>query len=69
MSMAKCKCDKIIDTDFEMGMDAQGNCACDDCDAEMFNVFVNDLQKIGYAENVAENLAEKLMNEGYRKIK
>lgn len=67
--MATCKCGKVFDSDFQMSHDEKGNCCCDDCDAEMFNVFVNDLQKIGYAENVAENLAEKLMNEGYRKIK
>lgn len=69
MSMSTCKCGKVFDSDYQLGMDAKGNCACDDCDQEMFNVFVNDLQKIGYNENVAENLAEKLMNEGYRKIK
>lgn len=67
--MSTCKCGKVFDSDYQLGMDAKGNCACDDCDQEMFNVFVNDLQKIGYNENVAENLAEKLMNEGYRKIK
>lgn len=69
MSMSTCKCGRVFDSDYQLGMDAKGNCACDDCDQEMFNVFVNDLQKIGYNENVAENLAEKLMNEGYRKIK
>ena len=69
MSMSTCKCGKVFDSDYQLGMDAKGNCACDDCDQEMFNVFVNDLQKIGYNENVAENLADKLMNEGYRKIK
>lgn len=69
MSMSTCKCGKVFDSDYQLGMDAKGNSCCDDCDQEMFNVFVNDLQKIGYNENVAENLAEKLMNEGYRKIK
>lgn len=69
MSMSTCKCGKVFDSDFEMSHDEKGNCCCDECDGEMFNAFVNDLQKIGYNENVAENLAEKLMNEGYRKIK
>lgn len=32
MSMMKCGlCDKIYDTDFEMEVDINGNCICDNC--------------------------------------
>jgi hypothetical protein len=31
MSICKCKCGKIFDTDNELGIDFKGNCACDDC--------------------------------------
>lgn len=69
MSMAKCKCDRIFDTDDELGFDAQGNLCCEECDYEMYMQFIKDLKKIGYNEIVAENLADKLMNMNYRKVK
>lgn len=32
MSMNKCPlCDKIYDTDYQMEVDANGDCICDDC--------------------------------------
>lgn len=31
MSICKCKCGKIFDTDNELGFDTNGNCACDSC--------------------------------------
>lgn len=31
MSMSRCKCGKIFDTDYELGIDTDGNCCCDDC--------------------------------------
>ena len=67
MSMAKCKCDKIIDTDFEMGFDEKGECCCDNCEQEMYNQLIKDLEKARSKES--ESLAEYLINEGYRKIK
>ena len=31
MSMMKCKCDKIYDTDFEYEVNGEGDCICDSC--------------------------------------
>ena len=35
MSMARCKCEKIYDTDYEMEVDKDGNCICDSCAEEL----------------------------------
>ena len=31
MSICRCKCGKIFDSDFELGTDKEGNCCCDNC--------------------------------------
>lgn len=31
MSMHRCKCGKIYDTDFQMEVDENGDCICDEC--------------------------------------
>ena len=31
MSICKCKCGKIFDSDFELETDKDGNCCCDNC--------------------------------------
>ena len=66
--MSTCKCGKVFDSDYQLGMDAQGNCACDDCEEEMCLEFIEDLEGIGLGDD-AENIADKLMNMNYRKVK
>ncbi len=69
MSMAKCKCDKIIDTDEEIGFDEKGECCCDNCECDMYEKFVEDLEKAGCPTVEIDNVADILMNLGYRKVK
>ena len=35
MSMAKCKCDKIFDSDEQLNYDENGDCCCDSCFEDM----------------------------------
>ena len=35
MSIAKCKCDAIIDSDEQLNYDENGDCCCDNCFEEM----------------------------------
>lgn len=77
--MAKCKCDKIFDTDEEQGFDAQGNCCCDECFEALANEMESDigkvLDKVEKARAKFPNLdivgmmTAYLLNENYRKVK
>lgn len=78
MSVSKCKCDKIFDTDNEPNYDEKGDCCCDNCFEEMAQKFENDLteaySKCGLHINEAStdtigSIVDALMHEGYRKIK
>ena len=69
MSMSTCKCGKVFDSDFEMSHDEKGNCCCDECDKELYEGFVKDLESIGNKFIDAEEIANHLMELGYRKIK
>lgn len=71
MSMSTCKCGKVFDSDFQMSHDEKGNCCCDDCDQIAYEQFIHDLKICGVigTETGYENITEKLMNMGYRKIK
>ena len=64
MSMIKCKCDKIIDTDEEMGTDENGDCCCNECEQIMYETLIDDLEK----SKGSVDLAEYLINLGYRKV-
>ena len=75
MSMVKCSCDKIFDTDFEMNTDERGECCCDSCYREMFDEFRDAVTRALEAsfdlfDGVdMDNLIENLMDEGFRKVK
>ena len=44
MSICKCAiCDKIYDTDFEMEVDKEGNCICDNCAEEEHQQELSDI--------------------------
>ena len=66
MSMAKCKCDKIFDTDEESNFDERGECCCNDCEMKMYEELLQDLKDVDNVE--IENIAEHLINLGYRKV-
>ena len=75
MSMAKCKCDKIIDTDEEIETDEKGNCCCDNCFREIIKVLHRDLRfaikesfSVFGGVNV-DKMVEILLNKNYRKVK
>lgn len=74
MSMAKCKCGVIFDTDIHLETDESGNCCCDNCFEEIMVSFEEDIEdaiKRSTDEvvdiNVA-NMVEILTNKGYRKV-
>lgn len=75
MSMIKCKCDKIIDTDLEMNTDEKNEPCCDRCFREMFDEFAVDLNEaIEGGFNIHDGLdmeyvIESLMEKGYRCVK
>ena len=80
MSMSKCKCDKIFDTDEELNSDEKGECCCDNCYEEMSNVMDIDIKEAMIASIETElecvlsninfdNVTEILMEKGYRKVK
>lgn len=72
MSMNKCKCDKIYDSDDEFGVDNQGNSCCDNCYEEILAQMENDIEvstnEAAISSLNAAWLAEKLLKLGYRKI-
>ncbi len=45
MSMAKCKCGVIFDTDIHLETDESGNCCCDNCFEEIMVSFEEDIEK------------------------
>ena len=79
MSMSKCKCDKIFDTDEEFGFDEEGECCCDNCYEEMQDDL--EMEISSYSNHLGiqiispkgldgiGSIVERLMAEGYRKIK
>ena len=82
MSICKCKCDKIFDSDDELNGDAQGNSCCDDCynsESEQFakeiekklrlHIRINDDDMANFIINriSIEDIVEGLMQYGYRK--
>lgn len=75
MSIIKCKCDAIIDTDHEMNTDENGECCCDNCYREMFDEFsvdLNDALEEGFSLHDGidmEFVIETLMEKGYRCVK
>lgn len=80
MSIAKCKCDKIFDTDEELEQDEKGNSCCDNCYQDAHNTFTNDLilmndyvkqmqNKYGDNLDIGGTQANFLSNLGYRKVK
>lgn len=83
MSMAKCKFDKIFDTDEEMNEDTKGNSCCDDCYEEELEKFTEDLkshtfhnceihmdQRNGFINTINfDCIAQELMDKGWRKVK
>lgn len=69
MSMAKCKCDKIFDTDDELEFDEKGECCCDNCFMEMKEAFEKDLKNSWDKTSNHESCVEMLMDMGYRKVK
>lgn len=69
MSMSKCKCDKIFDTDEELEFDERGECCCDNCYIKMMEEFNKDLQNCFDKTMFWENTVEKLMELGYRKVR
>jgi hypothetical protein len=42
MSMCRCKCGKIFDSDYELEADQEGNCCCDNC----FDDSLKKLEKV-----------------------
>lgn len=66
MSMSTCKCGKVFDSDYQLSHDEKGNCCCDECDLEMYETLIKDLEESNSEQS--EILAEHLMNLGYRKI-
>jgi len=45
--MMRCKCGKIYDTDFQMEVDENGDCICDECyQSRPLKCEVEDMQKI-----------------------
>lgn len=79
MSMATCKCGKVFDSDFQMGMDEKGNCCCDECETKIYNKMYSDIEKVfnrldelveGNSNFDAVGTAvDMLLEMGYRKIK
>lgn len=69
MSMSKCKCDKIFDTDKELEFDEKGECCCDNCFEEMQETFLKDLTYWWDKTSNHESIVEKLMELGYRKVR
>ena len=79
MSMAKCKCDKIFDSDEQLNYDETGECCCDSCFDDMATWFEEDLKNafIAYGVklpdikglDVMASITGKMMDEGYRKVK
>ena len=74
MSMARCKCDKIFDTDEEIETDEKGNCCCDNCFSEIMEDLHRDLRfALAESFNVfggvnVDKMVEILLNKNYRKV-
>lgn len=79
MSMSKCKCDKIFDTDEELEFDEKGDCCCDNCFKEIFieterdMIEFNEYMKEAYERDknldIAGTMADYLLNMNYRKVR
>lgn len=80
MSMAKCKCGKVFDSDLKWELDEKGNCCCDNCFQEIYVTMSNDMVELNdytkemlnkYGEDLAlaEIMANFLIDKRYRKIK